>query len=185
MIDPQKAEYKLRPADERDIPALSRLIRESAHALSRGDYSTAQVDAALVGVFGVDTQLIQDQTYFVIEAEGLPVACGGWSYRATLFGNDTIAGRSSDSLDPKTDAAKIRAFFVHPEHARRGLGKWILNHCESAARSAGFTRLELGATLPGLRLYEACGYVAGVRQDHIMENGMPLPVVPMSKTLTD
>lgn len=185
MSQLQLDKYSLRSANEADVSSLSRLIRESAHALSRGDYSTEQVEAALVGTFGVDTQLIRDQTYFVIEAEGQPVACGGWSFRATLFGNDSIAGRNAEALDPNTDAAKIRAFFVHPDHARRGLGKWILNHCESAARSAGFTRLELGATLPGLRLYEACGYVAGVQQDHIMENGTPLPVVPMSKTLSD
>jgi len=179
------SDYSIRPAVIGDIPALTALIRESAHGLSLGDYTPEQIDTALTGVFGVDSQLIEDRTYFIIEKGGEPVACGGWSFRATLFGNDNIAGRDPRRLNPTIDAAKIRAFFVHPDHARRGLGKRILAHCEEAARAAGFRKLELGATLPGRRLYEVCGYVAGTPHDHIMEDGLPLRVVPMSKTLSE
>ncbi len=174
--------YSQRVARPDDSAALNDLIAVSAHGLSRGHYSTDQVQAALDGVFGVDSQLIADGTYYVIESGGAPVACGGWSFRATLFGSDAIAGRDPRRLDPKTEAAKIRAFFVHPEHARRGLGRRILQRCEQAARAAGFTRLELGATLPGQPFYAACGYGAGEPSDYGMKNGLTLTVIPMSKS---
>ena len=175
-------EYQLRLARESDIDDLRQLISLSAHGLSSGDYSYQQVEAALMGVFGVDTQLIKDQTYFIIDdAHGQMVACGGWSYRATLFGNDQIADRDPRRLDPATEAAKIRAFFVHPHHARKGLGTQLLEHCEAEAISAGFKKLELGATLPGQRLYEARGYQAAPQVDHVMENGLVLQVIPMFK----
>ena len=175
-------EYQLRLARESDIEQLKTLISLSAHGLSSGDYSYQQVEAALMGVFGVDTQLIKDHTYFVIETPKRDmVACGGWSFRATLFGNDQIAQRDPRKLDPAREAAKIRAFFVHPQHARRGLGSMLLDHCEAEAFKAGFKKLELGATIPGKRLYEARGYVAQPQVDHVMENGLILQVIPMFK----
>ncbi|MDH3710257.1 MAG: GNAT family N-acetyltransferase [Cyclobacteriaceae bacterium] len=179
-------QYRIRAAEDSDIESLRDLISLSAHSLSKGDYTYEQVEAALMGVFGVDTQLINDQTYFVVETNtGRMVACGGWSFRATLFGNDQLADRDPRRLDPSIEAAKIRAFFVHPDFARQGLGKKLLDHCEQCAREAGFKNLELGATLPGKRLYEVCGYTAGVQVDHIMENGLVLQVIPMYKTFED
>jgi len=173
----------LRAAQLSDVEKIRDLIRTSAHALSKGHYSTEQVDGALMGVFGVDTQLIKDQTYFVVEQQGQMVACGGWSYRATLFGNDHLADRDPRRLNPQTEAAKIRAFFVHPDHARKGLGKRMLYHCEDCARAAGFAKAELGATLPGKQLYEKFGYQPQAQTKHLMENGLYLEVIPMTKTL--
>jgi GNAT superfamily N-acetyltransferase len=175
--------WQLRPAQNEDIDQIDHLISLSAHQLSRGYYSREQVEGALMGVFGVDTQLIKDQTYFVIEENGQMLACGGWSYRATLFGNDHLSARDPRRLDPETEAAKIRAFFVHPDHARRGLGKYLLQYCEQCAREAGFKKAELGATLPGKELYEKFGYQPGPQVDHLMENGLYLQVIPMSKKL--
>lgn len=173
----------LRAAQLGDVEKIRDLIRISAHALSRGYYSEDQVEGALMGVFGVDTQLIKDQTYFVIEQQRQMVACGGWSYRATLFGNDDLAHRDPRRLDPQSEAAKIRAFFVHPDHARRGLGKRMLFHCEDCARAAGFSKAELGATLPGKQLYQKFGYHPQAQTEHLMENGLYLEVIPMTKTL--
>ncbi|MEO1201616.1 MAG: GNAT family N-acetyltransferase [Pseudomonadota bacterium] len=183
MAEHRRADYRLRAARRSDVPKLDDLIRCSAHELSRGDYSGEQVDAALQGVFGVDTQLIDDGTYFVIEHGAVLAACGGWSFRATLFGNDDIAGRDPSPLDPATDAARIRAFFVHPGHARRGLGRWLLEHCEQAARSAGFSRASLGATVPGRRLYARFGYRGEQAVEHRMTDALTLTVYPMEKTL--
>src|SRR5271165_5254356 len=142
-----------------DIPALRRLIRASVLGLQAADYSPQQLQLALERVFGVDTQLIDDGTYFVAEAqvdEGTVAAgCGGWSKRRTLYGSDHCAGREDALLDPHHEAAKIRAFFVHPAWARRGVGSKILEVCEAAAAAAGFGRLEMGATLTGVPLYAA------------------------------
>src|SRR6266487_3600072 len=139
----------LRPAVLTEVPALNALIRASATKLSQGYYSPAQIESLLTYVFGVDTQLILDGTYFVIERQGALLACGGWSGRRTLFGGDQAKGSSDPSLDPISDAARIRAFFVHPASARQGLARQLLEHCEGAARTAGFRRSELIATLPG------------------------------------
>jgi GNAT superfamily N-acetyltransferase len=130
--------------------------------------------------WGVDSELIRDGTYFVVEA-GEIVACGGWSRRETRFGGDRQPGRESALLDPARDAARIRAFFVRPEWARRGIGRALLERCEAEARAEGFHTLELVATLPGQRLYEACGYVAGEPMDHPLENGTSIRFVPMRK----
>ena len=175
--------YRLRAASLSDINALQALIRQSAYGLSRDHYTNQQVEAALQGVFGVDTQLIKDQTYYIIEHEGSIAACGGWSYRATLFGNDDLVDRDSRTLDPKFEAAKIRAFFVHPTHARKGLGRMLLDYCEECAKAYGFSKLELGSTLPGRRFYETHGYQALEPVNYDMGQGLLLQVIPMHKTI--
>jgi GNAT superfamily N-acetyltransferase len=164
-----------------DLPALGPLIAASARELSRGDYTPEQVEGALRGAFGTDTQLIRDGSYFVIEAEGRLAGCGGWSRRRTLFGSDARAGRDATELDPAKDAAKIRAFFIHPDFARRGLGTMMLERCEQDAMAHGFTRFELMGTLPGVRLYAARGYHPGERIEWPLGDGLAIPFVPMSK----
>jgi len=174
--------YQLRKATLEDPPALQALIARSARGLSQGVYRPEQVEAALQGAFGVDTQLIHDGTYYVVEAQGAMVGCGGWSYRRTLFGSDARAGRDATELDPQADAAKIRAFFVDPAHARRGIGTLLLEHCESQARARGFKRAELMGTLPGLMLYAARGYRPLCnRVDHEVATGVTIEFVPMGK----
>ena len=145
----------LRKATLDDVPALQSLIARSARGLSTAEYRPAQVEGALRGAFGVDTQLVNDQTYFVAEENGAIVGCGGWSFRSTLFGSDARGGRDSSLLDPKSQAAKIRAFFVDPSWARRGIGTRLLERCEHEARARGFSEVELMATLPGVKLYAA------------------------------
>jgi len=149
---------ELRSARADDIPAMETLIARSGVELSAGFYSAEQAQAITRHVFGVDTQLVADQTYFLIEDQGMLVACGGWSKRATLFGADRTKQGADPLLDPATQPARIRAFFVHPDAARRGLGRMLLNHCSEAAAAGGFGRLELAATLPGVPLYRACGF---------------------------
>ena len=178
-------EYSVRRATLEDRAALERLIAESARGLSRGDYSGEQVEAALASVFGVDTDLIRDGTYYVAEAGGEAVGCGGWSKRRTLFGGDRYAARDPGYLDPRTEPAKIRAFFVHPGWARRGVGGAILETCEREAEAHGFRALELMATLPGVRLYAARGYAAGARVEYEMADGVTIEFVPMRKELKE
>jgi GNAT superfamily N-acetyltransferase len=148
---------RLRKARTADIPQIRDLIDASVRGLQAQDYSPAQIEGALESVYGVDTQLIADGTYFIAEISDSDririIACGGWSKRKTLYGGDQYARREDSLLDPARDAAKIRAFFVHPEFARRGLGTLILEACENGAISAGFTRLEMGATLSGVPFY--------------------------------
>ena len=173
----------LRPATLADIPALNALIALSARELSRGEYSDAQIDGALRGAFGVDTQLIQDATYFVIEADGRLAGCGGWSRRRTLFGGDARADRDATELDPAKDPARIRAFFIHPDFARRGFGSLLLDRCEQAAIARGFRRLEMMATLPGVKLYAARGYVPAQPVDWPLGGDLTIRFVPMSKSI--
>jgi GNAT superfamily N-acetyltransferase len=177
---------RIRPAVPGDLPALCELIEASVRELQAEDYSEAQREGALKTVFGVDSQLIADGTYLVAEAtkmSGEPViaGCGGWSKRKTLYGGDQFIGREDLLLDPAHDAAKIRAFFIHPAWARRGVGTLILDACESAARAAGFTRYEMGATLTGAKLFGAKGYVAVRRIEIPLLNGEILPVIHMEK----
>jgi GNAT superfamily N-acetyltransferase len=173
----------LRKATLVDVPALRELIARSARGLSTADYRPAQIEGALRGAFGVDTQLLADQTYFVVEEAGHFIGCGGWSYRSTLFGGDARAGRDSSTLDPKTQPAKIRAFFVDPAHARRGIGSMLLTHCENQARAHGFSQVELMATLPGVKLYAARGYV-GAEQVHFeVGSGETIEFIPMRKSI--
>jgi GNAT superfamily N-acetyltransferase len=172
---------QLRLAKLDDIPALAALIAESARALAVADYSKEQIEAALDGAWGVDTQLIRDGTYFVAEAGGKIVGCGGWSFRQTLFGGDALKDREPARLDPASDPARIRAFFVRPDWARRGIGRALLERCESEARAHGFQSAALAATLPGERLYRALGYVSEGRLDHPLPHGRTIEFVPMRK----
>ena len=162
------------------------VIEASVRGLQAGDYTSAQIEGALNSVYGVDSQLIADGTYFAAEIAGpesapLIVACGGWSKRKTLYGGDQYARREDSLLDPARDAAKIRAFFVHPEWARQGIGSLILEACEGAAREAGFTRLEMGATLSGVAFYKAKGYAEVESQQVPLGNGEKLPIIKMAK----
>jgi GNAT superfamily N-acetyltransferase len=171
----------LRQAIPADIPALRVLIDASVRGLQAADYTLSQIEGALQTVYGVDTQLIADGTYFVVEAESVIVGCGGWSKRKTLFGGDRWTEREDALLDPRKDAAKIRAFFVHPHWVRRGIGSMMLEACERAAIVAGFTRLEMGATLTGVALYRARGYVPLEHIEAPLNNGESLPIVRMEK----
>jgi GNAT superfamily N-acetyltransferase len=175
----------IRLATPADVPALKPLIEASVRNLQTRDYTAVEIEGALASVFGVDTQLIADGTYFVAEsADDATIAgCGGWSKRRTLFGADHYTHREDELLDPATEAAKIRAFFVHPEWARRGVGTAILDACESAAIAAGFTRFEMGATLTGVPFYAARGYRASERFNVPLKNGETLPIVRMKKAL--
>lgn len=164
-----------------DVDALNTVIAASARGLSRDDYTPQQVEGALRGAFGVDTQLIRDGSYFVIECDGRIAGCGGWSRRRTLFGSDARDGRDATELDPAKDAAKIRAFFIHPDFARRGLGTLLLERCEREAVMFGFRRFEMMATLPGIRLYEARGYAGSKRIEWPLGDGLTIPFLPMSK----
>ena len=188
--------FLLRPATLEDIPRLREIIEASVRTLQAPDYTPAQLEGALESVYGVDTQLIADGTYFAVEAAApspritnhqsritLPVACGGWSKRKTLFGGDQFARREDSLLDPARDAAKIRAFFVHPQYARRGIATLILEACERAARAAGFSRLEMGSTLTGVGFYRAHGYAALENLQVPLSNGEMLPIVRMAKEI--
>lgn len=172
----------IRSATHAERDAIQELIAISARELSRTHYSDEQIAAALAHVFGVDSALIADGTYFVAEANGKLVGCGGWSKRKTLFGGDQFARRDAGLLDPKTDAAKIRAFFVHPDHARKGIARAILDRCEAEATGCGFAMLELMSTLPGVEFYRACGYVAATPIVYDAAD-VSLAFVPMTKLL--
>lgn len=189
--------FQIRPAVPADVPVLRELIDASVRQLQAHDYSPEQINSALRTVFGVDSQLIADGTYLLAEtapalnsdanekpptAAPTIVACGGWSKRKTLYGGDHWKNRQDDLLDPRTNAAKIRAFFVHPDWARRGIGTLVLDACESAARAAGFTRFEMGATLTGVKLFQQRGYVAIERLEVPLEGTITLPVIHMTKS---
>ena len=180
--EPTGRRIAMRPAVAADVPALEALIAASARALGQGYYTPAETEDAIAHVFGVDSALVADRSYLVAEVDGELAGCGGWSARRTLFGGDRFAGRRDDALDPAVDAARIRAFFVAPAFARRGVGAAILTGCETAARAAGFTRAELMATLPGVPFYAAHGYVAGADTIHDC-GGVPVRFVAMSRHL--
>lgn len=183
MNSTEAAKFHIRQAALREVPILQTLIDASVRGLQAEDYTPSQIEGALATVYGVDTQLIADGTYFVVEADSAIVGCGGWSKRKTLYGADHCAGREDSLLNPRQDAAKIRAFFVHPSWTRRGIGSMILEACEAAAGAAGFTRLEMGATLTGLPLYQARGYVALENLAVPLPCGESLPIVRMEKRL--
>lgn len=179
---------RVRLATEEDISELHALIELSVRGLQANDYyAPAQIEGALGTVLGLDTQLIADRTYFVVElvkqerSQARLIACGGWSKRKTLFGSDHGPDREGTLLNPAIDAAKIRAIFVHPEFARKGLGSLILSTVEAAAQAAGFARFEMGSTLTGVPLYSLKGYVEIERIEVPLANGESLPVVKMVK----
>jgi GNAT superfamily N-acetyltransferase len=190
---------RIRLAFSADVPVLRTLIDASVRGLQTQDYTPSQIESALATVYGVDTQLIADGTYFIAQAESNVVAgdssaqaasaapfivgCGGWSRRKTLYGGDQWTEREAALLDPQYDAAKIRAFFIHPCWTRRGIGTMILEACENAAAAAGFTRFEMGATLTGVLLYQARGYVALENLEVPLANGESLPIVRMEKRI--
>lgn len=175
--------WAIRVATFEDVPELERLIPLSVHSLQANCYSKSQREAALGPVFAVDRQLIADGTYFaVVHEEGI-IGCGGWSKRASLFGGDSGRDTEDPLLDPKEDAARVRAFFVHPNWARRGIGRALLAKCESAIIRAGFSRIELSATLAGLPLYLSGDYLEISRHDVPLQNGLVLPTMKMFKQL--
>ena len=173
--------HLIRPAQTADVPALEELIRESVWRLQAEHYTEAQRLGALGTVFGIDTQLIADQTYYLVEVGSEVAACGGWSYRSTLFGADAHKSGPDSRLNPQCDAARIRAFFVAPRHARQGLGSVILRHCEEQARTQGFASFELGATLSGESFYRRHGYRALERVEVLLANAKTLPIIRMRK----
>src|ERR1700744_3853741 len=180
----ENPDWHVRLARDEDVAALHALIEASVRGLQAGDYTPAQIEGALGTVLGLDTQLIRDETYFVVEttpAQGSKerelAGCGGWSKRRTLFGADKGPGREPELLDPAVDAAKVRAIFVHPDFARRGLGSTILERVEAEAVAAGFRRFEMGSTLTGVPLYTLKGYVAIERVAVPLQNGEALPIV--------
>jgi GNAT superfamily N-acetyltransferase len=174
-------EWMPRPAREDDIKALEALIPLSVRTLQANHYSSAQMEAALGPVFGVDRQLIRDGTYFVVECGRDIVGCGGWSRRRSLYGGDRARTEPDPLLDPQCDAARVRAFFVHPAWARRGIGRAIMMECERAILAAGFQKVEIVATLAGEPLYASFGYAVVERYEIAMNSGLMLPVVRMSK----
>lgn len=176
-------DWQPRLAKESDIPALGALIPLSVRALQAPHYSIAQMEAALGPVFGVDRQLIRDGTYFVVEREKMIIGCGGWSRRRSLYGGDSHRPGENEVMDPQRDAARVRAFFVHPEWARRGIGRSILFACEQAIEHAGFRNVEMVATLAGEPLYTAFGYAVVERYEIPVAGGLKLPVVRMAKRI--
>ncbi|MDQ2929673.1 MAG: GNAT family N-acetyltransferase [Gemmatimonadota bacterium] len=173
----------IRVATTADVPALQSLIAASVRELGRAYYSPAQIEGAITAVFGIDSQLIADGTYYVIDSPSGPVAIGGWSYRRTLYGGDQMKPANDPRLDPRTEPARIRAFFVHPSHARRGLAKRLYHECTIAARVAGFRRFELMATLPGEPLYAALGFSDVARVSIPVAPGVELPLIRMSRNI--
>ena len=166
-----------------DVAGLTELIASSARELCNGDYHPAQIEAALQGAWGVDTQLIRDGTYFVGQRGGHLAICGGWSRFTTEFGGDAFAGRRTGTLQPGVDPAKIRAFFVHPDHARFGLASQLLTLCEAQALAAGFTHAELVATIAGARFYASRGYRTLERRSYDLPGGLSIDFITMRRAL--
>lgn len=177
------AGFSHRIATDADIPAIAVLMDRAITALQRPYLSVAEIAASRLSM-GLDTQLIADRSYFVVETAGVLVGCGGWSRRATLYGGDhNPALRDARLLDPATEPARIRAMYTDPDHTRRGIGRLVLRLCETAARDAGFGRVELMATLAGEPLYLACGYRPFERVLKLSDKGPPVPGVRMGKSL--
>lgn len=173
----------LRTARHGDIGRMEALIRRSGIELSRGFYTPEQAQAVTRHVFGVDTRLVEDETYFLIERAGALLACGGWSKRATLFGADRAKTGADPLLDPATQPARIRAFFVDPAVPRQGLGRRLMEHCEAEAARAGFGMMELAATMPGVPLYRACGFEVVEDFALALPDGVSVPLSRMRKRI--
>ncbi len=173
----------LRLATLEDVPTLEVLIPLSVDGLQAAFYSAEQREAAAGVIFGVDRQLIRDGTYFVVEAESGIIGCGGWSRRKAVFGGDRERAGESASIDPRTEPARIRAFFVHPAWARRGVASVILRECEAAMQAAGFARATMVATLAGEPFYVRRGYRVDERYEIPLRAGLTLPVIRMSRPL--
>lgn len=183
MVSAPAPDPILRPAELADLPALRQLIDASVRELSRHIYTDAEIESGLRYVFGPDTALIADRTYFVLDDAGTLAAAGGWSRRRTLYGGDQAKSGPDPLLDPASEPARIRAFFVHPSYARRGLGRRLLEACAGFARSEGFRALELMATLPGIPLYRALGFEALEPSAPVLPDGVALRMVRMRRDL--
>ncbi len=170
-----------RLATRDDLDALTELMELSISELQKPFLSDAQIEASRT-IMGLDTQLIDDGTYYVIEQDGVLAGCGGWSRRATLYGGDRSPGRDAALLDPAKDAARVRAMYTHPDFARRGVGRLVIELCEAAARAEGFIHAELMATMAGVPLYRSCGYMA-VADVSDASGGTPVPLMRMRKRL--
>lgn len=178
-------QFGLRKAHRNDQERIERLIADSVRGLSSDDYSPRQIELSIKSVFGIDLELIDDQTYFVAEArDGTLAGCGGWSKRRTLYGGSRYEdSRDSEELDPQVDSAKIRAFFINPAYARKGIGTAILRACEDEARSKGFATAEMMSTLPGVKLYSAHGYIGDERVPVPVGEGVSIDCIKMTKEL--
>jgi N-acetylglutamate synthase-like GNAT family acetyltransferase len=181
LMEQPRPEFSLRLARESDIAAMQALIQRSGIGLAQGFYTPGQAAAITREVFGVDSQLVHDGTYFVIEHDGAIVACGGWGKRDTLHGGDQRKQGTDRLLDPAREPARIRAFFVEPRMARRGLGTMLMQRCEEEAKAAGFRSLELAATLPGEPLYRALGFAEVERVELALAKGVRVPLVRMRR----
>ena len=176
--------FSHRLANEADLPSLKSMMTLAIEVLQRGFLDDDQIGASHA-VMGLDTQLVTDRSYFVVEEGPRLAGCGGWSRRATLYGGDhSTALRNAALLNPARDAARVRAMYTHPAYARRGVGRMILGLCETAAADAGFTRVQLMATLSGEPLYRACGYVEIERADAAPVGGVSVPLILMQKALS-
>ncbi|MES2318302.1 MAG: GNAT family N-acetyltransferase [Pseudomonadota bacterium] len=175
--------FIVRMAYASDKPVLDALIRKSGIGLAAGFYSQAQAAAITREVFGVDSALVADGTYFVIEAGDTIIACGGWSKRATDFGGDQAKSGDDRPLDPATEPARIRAFFVDPDFARKGLGGMLLEHCTRAAARAGFKALELVSTMPGEPLYLHYGFAPLEHIELPLSGGVSVALTRMRKEI--
>ncbi len=177
-------EFQIRTARSADIDQITELIAASVRGLAHGFYDDRQIELSIKSVFGVDTELINDGTYFVVESDGRIAGCGGWSRRKTLYGaSDYADSRNPEILDPAVDAAKIRAFFIPPNWARKGIGTLILNTCESEATAEGFKSAEMMATLPSVHLYRARGYGGDERVQIPVGEGVAIECIKMRKEL--
>jgi GNAT superfamily N-acetyltransferase len=177
-----KSHLTLRLAVPEDVPVLSALMDRAIGELL-GAFLPPEGVKASFEIMGLDTQLIADGAYFVVEDSGQIAGCGGWSRRATLFGGDHSAGRDAALLDPKVDAARVRAMYTHPDHTRKGVGRLILDACEAAARAEGFSRVEMAATMGGVPLYRACGYHDIEPFEAVTSTGYRVPLIRMGKAL--
>lgn len=177
-----KRAWRVRIATHDDIPRIRGLMDRSIRQLMTSFLSREEIEASFE-IMGIDTQLIEDGTYFAIDDGAALVGCGGWSRRQTLYGGDHTLGRNAAFLDPAKDAARVRAMYTSPDHARQGIGGAILNACEGAARGAGYRRAELMATMAGVPLYEACGYTLIEPASATTSKGVVVPLRRMGKAL--